>query len=688
MKPADLLLLNCSNLPWRPIFPYAFVQVSEVASRFGLRVARMDLLEVDAKMWAPMLRQAIATHQPRMIGIHLRQGDTLSNSDYDYVSRRSSGGPPNLWSYFPVEDTLKLIQVLRGLTRVPITMGGFGFTANARRLMDYLEPDYGVQGCPDGFFARFEDLLAGRDLATIPGLIHRQPSGYTANERGYYDPATRTEYTDEILDELTRFYGQTHLFGPSAPTIAVEVMRGCPFRCYFCAEPDVKGRRMAYRDLDVVEEEVRRLRRRHLRRFWFVCSELNIQGTDFALSLAERVIRLNEEFPDHAMEWTGYALPTMSMSELRTLQRSGYVGAINDVLSLDDDNLKAAGVPYRSRHAVGYLRGLLDATAETTDKSEAPPAPVVNDARSWYAAQTAKKHSGIFSLFLGNAHADEKTLYTSLQRVDEEGLQQHYEDGSVIPATRIFDVSGTRAWVEDPDLVSFGRTGQRPADLVWPTFLYPRFLMKRLGSIDAMTEFFAFVADTFLSTAHRGKKDWNWFLSNHTTPTAFRELWQHAVKQAPAVEPGAYAYPEVRRIVDRALAGELDVDSFLRSLFSPLAAEKDAWSRAARIMLEHIFEVSAACRAQILATLGLPDYEGKRIPLSEYKMMRTLYARYDSLDQLRAEVLTPIGARPDSLAALFLEYLLYVHNIVLRPEYRELLFAPADVARPALAGAS
>ncbi|WPB72596.1 hypothetical protein KYC5002_26430 [Archangium violaceum] len=73
----DLLLLNASNLPQLPIYPYAFVQVSAIARRFGLSVRRLDLLQVRREFWRPMLQELIQRHRPRMVGIHLRQQDTL-----------------------------------------------------------------------------------------------------------------------------------------------------------------------------------------------------------------------------------------------------------------------------------------------------------------------------------------------------------------------------------------------------------------------------------------------------------------------------------------------------------------------------------------------------------------------------------------------------------------------------------
>ena len=68
MQETDFLLLNCCNLPWRPIYPYAFVQISEIARRFDIRVTRIDLLYVEH--WYEYLKNVIKTQRPKMIGIH------------------------------------------------------------------------------------------------------------------------------------------------------------------------------------------------------------------------------------------------------------------------------------------------------------------------------------------------------------------------------------------------------------------------------------------------------------------------------------------------------------------------------------------------------------------------------------------------------------------------------------------
>jgi hypothetical protein len=81
------------------------------------------------------------------------------------------------------------------------------------------------------------------------------PQGRTfhANPRVFYPPFDGPEYTDEMVDELVRFYGERSLLEGTMTAVPVEIARGCPFRCYFCNEPAVKGPRVRYRNWSVVE---------------------------------------------------------------------------------------------------------------------------------------------------------------------------------------------------------------------------------------------------------------------------------------------------------------------------------------------------------------------------------------------------------------------------------------------------
>ena len=323
----DLLLLNASNYPGQPIYPYAFVQVSALARRQGLHVVRHDFLETPASEWLPTLAHLVSSCQPRMVGFHIRQADSQYIAQY----KRISYATPSAIRYFPVDDTKLLIEEVRRRTSVPIVVGGFGFSVHTHRMLEFLRPDYGVCGDPDAFFDVF-DALARRDVSLaqqVPNLIYRDGDGYRHNHRAYFPPLPFPEYDDNVFSELCRFYASRNrrlslgLFGDA--DVPVEVARGCPCSCYFCTEPHVKGRRIRHRDLDAIMEDVAFLAARDVRCVWFVCSEINMGGMDFALNLAARMDAFNSQRGHRRMLWKAYCMPRPGMSKenLRVMMSAG-----------------------------------------------------------------------------------------------------------------------------------------------------------------------------------------------------------------------------------------------------------------------------------------------------------------------------------------------------------------------------
>ncbi len=631
---SDLLLLNATNLPWRPIFPYAFVQVSALGRRAGLDVRVLDLLNVPRERWQPMLASVIEKQRPRMIGLHIRQGDSVFLDDY-YAP---PSGPATLRNYFPVDDNRALVTILRQLTSAPIIAGGIGFTTHARRMFEFLELDFAAQGDPDDVIANFENLLARRDLASVKSLMYRDGGQLRVNERGYYAPFSDREYTDAIVDEATKFYGHSVLFGADPPTVAVEIMRGCPFSCFFCTEPHVKGKQLRLRDLDVVEAELEFLVARQIRRFWLICSELDIQGTKFAMQIAERIVRLRERTGAAPIEWSAYALPRLEEDELRLLQRAGYVGALNDVLSLDDDNLRRAKVPYRSKQAVAFLKAVTKLDREDA-VSSANAASAETKIRAGLTQRTPKELAATIGLFLGNPHANADTIRNTLRRIEDEGLRENYRAGLPFPATRVFAPDDKPICeTTERGLRTYGRDGtEREHDTLRPTFFYPTFLMEKLGSPDAIIEFMRYVGDTFMSTGHRARKDWAWFLSRHSSVDELAALADSASVAVDRVQ--------------------------LRELFAPVPAQKAAANAKASELLAGLWAALGAQLQRVRGALGLED------GWSEYRVIEQLSARYASREQLFEAL------QPDATERLYLEWLLYANNVVLRPDYRDLLFA-------------
>lgn len=627
-RPTDLLLLNASNYPRVPLYPYAFVQVSEVARRHGLRVASVDLLGVPEQALRPKLADLVALHRPRAIGLHLRQLDSLFIEDYrGYLPRE--GGPPAARpeaSFRPVEATQRIASTLRELSDAPLLLGGHGFTSSPRAVFERVRPDLGVVGEPDALFARFDDALAGRDRASIPNLMFRGADGVVTTPRVEQGPAAGMEYTPAIIDEIKRFYGSPQL---AAQTFSVELMRGCPYRCYFCCEPAVKGRSARVRPLEAVLADVELLAAHDLRRIWMVCSEMNVFGPDLAVELGERLIALQER-TGVELRWHAFSLPSrMGVDVWRTLARSGFRGGFNTFMSLDDDNLAAGKIPHRAIDAIEEYKNI-----EIVSRELAPGDEI--------------RARGTMALFLGNAYATTETIARSLRALHEHGLLGTVRFPGSMAATRIFETLPTDAARADNELVTFGAGGAEAPDLSLPSFEYPAALTRHFGGKEALERFLRWIDRTLLSRQYEETVDGAHFL---------------AVAGGPALvartAPGAPAQARVAAILaaqpaDRAEAG-----------------------RAAHALIEEILAAHAPRAAAGLAALGAPPSLDEALALPVYELLRRLYARFETVEAALAAARA--GAPDDgAVEALAARYLLHRRNVILDPRYRAPLFGGGE----------
>lgn len=638
----DLLLLNFSNYADFPIFPYAFAQVSALARRQGLRVARADFLHVPPERRRSELERLVAQHRPRVVGITIRQGDSLMLASYQDPRRRQ---------FHPIEATRLAIRELRELTRAPIMLGGIGFSIHPSMLFDHLAPDYACIGCADEVLARFEDVARGQPQRNIANLMFREDEKLVVPERSFFAPFTDREWDDTLVDELFRFYGAPHLAADAA-AVPVEVMRGCPFRCYFCVEPLVKGKQWRTRDLDVVRGELDFLVSRDLRYFWFIASELNIDGTDFILELAEMMIRLREDHRNERLIWSGYILPWKLQAEhFEVLRRSGYRLEWNDFQSFSDDNLKKTRVPYRMKD----VRPFIEAASDPTFQAPASTPGGTNGPR--------------LTLFLGNAFADPTTITETLRYVDDIELQRAtIQDAMIIPAVRLFESNRSTTNATPAQLQVFPPPGGDPVPFLQPTYQYPPALIDALGSPSAYETFLGYIAETFLSRAHSLRKDWNLFLAGATSRKRFAAHLRSVALDELEVDVADPVGAAVRSLLDE-LRDPQRRERVLEQLFRPPPLDVGPYRQLARILLDALEAVHPRALPRVKKALGL-----RKNPESEYKLMAHLYRRYDSMSAIVDDVKSKLDVASGSIEVLLLEKYLFRNNVVIDPRYEPLLF--------------
>lgn len=672
--PVDLLLLNASNYPRQPVFPYAFVQVSALARTHGLTVARYDFLGRPRTEWPALLADLVAAHRPRMVGFHLRQADSLYLDEYRPVASVQPPADP----YFPVDDTRLLIEQVRRLSDAPVVVGGFGFATHAVKLFDFFRPDYGVAGAPDAFFSSF-DSLARRDLGAaraVENLICRDAAGLHRGPDAYFPPLAHGEYDEAVFADLCAFYAS----GASTLSIGrlgavdapVEIMRGCPCRCYFCTEPYVKGRKIQRRNLDAVMSDVEFLAARDIRSIYFICSEINMGGMEFPLELAACMERFNARRGSRHVLWKAYAMPRpgMSRDQLRYMMSAGYVPSWNEFVSFDDANLEACRMPYRTAHAVAYLNDVLELSSD----------PEV------YHGPPLRK----FDLFLGNAFMTDRAMRNTLAVIDREGYAERHRQGTAISATRVFEPAGALICGDTSTVFSIGPAGELPApDVLRPTFHYAPELLARLGTFERVEEFLAFVSSTFLTCKYAENLDVLGFLASTCSATRFAEYL------ATRAEVGRLFSAGIRAARAKAAVGSqqgamhdeaADLSEALwtdptevrvRALHAPWTAPRAARAACAQMTMSLLLVFNSARLRPIYEHLGLADADARATP---YRIMRELYARFDTNAQVVASVRETFSLDDESLPMLLTKYLLFANNVYIDPAYRPLLFEPAAPA--------
>ncbi len=661
MIPRTVLLLNASNMESFPVYPYAFIQVSAIARRAGIEVVCWDLLGVPWEGWPQKIQTLLAQHRPAMILITLRNTDSMNSRDYD----RESNEDGNAFAYFPIERTKELIAVIRELSDLPITIGGFGFSILPRDIMNYVRPDLGVVGGPDDFFDRFEKILQGA-YEGIANLVYYQDGRLFANPRVFYPPFPNAEYTPTAIRQMMDFY--TAHPEPGFYGAPLEIMRGCNHTCSFCSEPFVAGRQVRYRDLSAIMRDIDLLARHGVTKLYLISSELNPENNQFVLRLADRIHAFNErQLAECRITWFGANhLLKFNFDEYERLYRSGFTGGWFDVSALDDQNARAIRTPYRNRYVIDYLKIYAQVSRGSFDRRSRGEDKEANV--SGRGETTAGENPVRWTMFLGNTATTIATIRHTLQVADREGLPKLFDECHLINSTRIFDY-------EEPEEETLDVTYSVTTELeriryreILPSFAFAPALLRHFGSKQAIKEMFWHLELTYLSTKYGETREWSRFVKDNTTPSSIAD-WLAHLYSAGALRP-----------MDR--FGGTDEEQIIATL-QPLFLEKDRQSEQQQLdealASELVDQLLAGCLHTFpnrFWALGLPSTVDELSRATPYKIAAAVYSKFRTEDAL-IEALT---GQSDPSTSQFIRFsikaLLYRFNVQIKPVFRDLFIAP------------
>jgi radical SAM superfamily enzyme YgiQ (UPF0313 family) len=275
-----------------PALPIGLGCVAEALMRAGHAVTLLDLMGVDD--WQPLVRDALATGKPEVIGVSIRNIDDQDSAHPRFLA---AGGRA-------------VVAFCRSQTRVPIVLGGAGYSIFPDRLLDYTGADMGIQGEGEAAFtALLERLAAEKPVDDVPGLYLRG--------RGLQAPRA----FDVALDGLP--LPDPALFDPAlardpALYLPVQTRRGCPLACSYCSTPTIEGARIRKRSPENVVAALQRWREAGFRRLFFVDNTFNLPER-YARELCEQMAAAGLE-----TEWRCILYPGRVRAELvRSMARAG-----------------------------------------------------------------------------------------------------------------------------------------------------------------------------------------------------------------------------------------------------------------------------------------------------------------------------------------------------------------------------
>ncbi|MCB2197290.1 MAG: radical SAM protein [Bacteroidetes bacterium] len=229
-----VLLVN-SNLEVFP-YPVAPLGISLVASSLK---EKFDVKVFDAAFkTSDDLVALLQEYNPDFVGVGLR--------NIDNVTMRSCK-----WYLEDVKN--RIIETIRKTTKVPIIVGGSGFSIAPKPVLNYLQADYGVIG-------EAENIL--------PGLIHNLNEGIPVNMPNVISKEQNNVIiADRDNESLNLPKANIDLFIDIEPykkrgSYPLQTKRGCTHKCIYCSYPNIEGKTYRLRPVSDIVDEIQEVQRR------------------------------------------------------------------------------------------------------------------------------------------------------------------------------------------------------------------------------------------------------------------------------------------------------------------------------------------------------------------------------------------------------------------------------------------
>jgi lipid biosynthesis B12-binding/radical SAM protein len=311
------LLLISSNITTEPypVYPLGLAVIAAALTSAGHEVDQFDFL-VSGESEEELLRR-ITLFSPDYVCLSIRNldnCDSLTATGYPAIARR-------------------LVALVKGVTQVPVIIGGPAFSIMPEELLTYTGADFGVVGEGERLVCELVSQLSeGR---TPPRLLR---SGLLLSSSEMVSPLFNRELIDFYMEQ--------------SGMINLQTKRGCPHGCIYCSYPDLEGPGYRFREPRSVVDDLERIRTDYgVENFFFTDSVFNDSEGHY-LQVVEEILR--RELP---LRWSCYLRPEgIGRKEISLMKRSGLHAVELGTDAASDTTLRSLGKGFTFNDALEVSR--------------------------------------------------------------------------------------------------------------------------------------------------------------------------------------------------------------------------------------------------------------------------------------------------------------------------------------------